>query len=224
MKIAVFGDSFAAKVSPPEIWWRLLQNYEHDVTCFGESGSSLMFSAELVNQHAQDYELVIWCTTTPGRFSIKVNQKYIHFYQPVQSSDLEVRLVSQAVEDYRRYLFDWTRENLAGKAIIAYLQSKFSNIMIIPSFPPPVYTYPDPIGFNLYTLSEREASYYFPGKTLPDIYQHYDDLRPAHLTPINNAKLAEQVNQNLKPGLFQSTYESFAQPIDSLETVFESKS
>ena len=221
MKIAVFGDSFAANTSAPHIWWKVLQSFGHDITCYGESGSSLMFSAALVDQHAKNYDLAIWCTTTPGRFSVKVNNEYVHFCRTVVSDNLEVQKINQAVEDYRKYLFDWNTENLAGKAIIAYLEIKYKNIMVIPSFPPPVYTYPDPIGFNLYHLSEREAQTYFPKLSLPEIYEKYHDLRSAHLTPINNVRLAEQVNQHLKPGLFQTAYENFDQPTDLVETVFE---
>ena len=221
MRIAVFGDSFAARQSAPQIWWQVLKTFGHEVDCYGEPGSSIGFSARLIEQHAKNYDLAIWCVTTPGRFSIETSQGLVHTSGRIHSDNVEVSAIGEAVESYRKYLFDWDTENLAGKALVAYLELRFKNILVIPSFPPPIYTHPDPIGFNLYILSEQEAKAYFPGKTLPEIYEKYHDLRPAHLTHVNNYRLAELINQNLKPGLFQTSYENFDHPTDLLENVFE---
>ena len=44
MKIGVFGDSFADSKTPKDIWWKYLANdYQHNVECFGEFGSGLVF-------------------------------------------------------------------------------------------------------------------------------------------------------------------------------------
>ena len=51
MKIGVFGDSYADKTQDELlIWWGILkQTTGHDVECFGESASSIMFSAKKMN-------------------------------------------------------------------------------------------------------------------------------------------------------------------------------
>ena len=52
MKIGVFGDSYADKNAGNDVWFnRLFLDYSHDVTSFGEMGSSIMFSATLIQEH-----------------------------------------------------------------------------------------------------------------------------------------------------------------------------
>ena len=59
MKIGVFGDSFADK-NAEKIWWQFLQNYGHEVTCFGESGSSIVWSAKQIINAKNDFNFIIW--------------------------------------------------------------------------------------------------------------------------------------------------------------------
>ena len=222
MKIGVFGDSYAERTAT-NIWWQFLQTeYGHNVTCFGESASSIMFSANLIQQHGNEFDLIIWCVTTPGRFSVKVKSKYLHFTgtnDKINTIDEESQQIAQAIGMYRRSLFDWDTENLMGKAIVHYMRSQF-NIMLVPTFPPPIYTYPDPIGFNLYTLSEREAKKYFPNSTLSNIYQNHHDLRPGHLTLKNHEILAKKINQNLTAGIFTADYNDFVEPTELFDSTF----
>lgn len=225
MRIGVFGDSFAASrvECGSQIWWRHLARLGHDVTCHGAPGSSLDYSAKIIYAQGAQYDFVIWCATTPGRFSVKVNDTWVHTSGNIRTGLAQEQAIGEAVETYKKYLFDWSTANLYGKAIIAYLQNQIPNMMIVPSFPPPIYTDQDPIGFNLFHLSERETLHYFPTKSFADVMDQYHDLRPAHLTPQNNKILAELIAAKLEPGIFTADYQAFVTPDDDVNTVFEKK-
>jgi len=223
MRIGVFGDSFASAKSSPQIWWKQLSQYGHEVQSHGHFGSSIAWSADLIVRYAEYYDFLIWCVTTPGRYSVALDDDFVHLANSVDSTDVRVRAIGQAVDLYKQHIFDWKIENMLARALVEHIQSRFANLLIIPCFPPPTYIYPEPIGFNLFHLSEREAQNYFPGQGLGEIFQNYDDLRPGHLTPVNNAILAKQVADNLSPGVFVNDFNNFETPKDPLYTVFERK-
>ena len=225
MKIGVFGDSFADKSyqfsKSPAIWYNFLKNHNHTVECFAEAGSSILFSAELIKKHFQNYDLVIWCLTTPGRFSLPhiVNNRSYHITTAndiCTNKDSEVITKHKICVDYLKYIFDWETENLINKSLVAYLQNECGNLLIIPCFPPPL-----DVEFNLYKLCEWEADFYFPGKSIPEIYQKYQDLRPGHITVDNQRILAELINQQLTPGVFQTSYTNFINPQLPIDKIFQ---
>jgi hypothetical protein len=226
MKIGVFGDSFADKSytngQASKIWYNFLQNeHGHTVNCLGEAGSSIVFSTKLIKQYASDYDLVIWCLTTPGRFSLShtVKDRTVHITNAQQQcdfSDVEIQKKHSVCIDYLKYIFDWETENLIGCSLVQYLQNLYQHIMIIPCFPPPLNA-----KFNLYSLCQWEANFYFPGKSIPEIYKSYQDLRPGHITQENQKILAELLNQNLKPGVFQTSYDNFVPPTQLLQQTFK---
>jgi hypothetical protein len=219
MNIGVFGDSFADKTWHTDIWWQLLKTkYGHQVECFGECGSSVLFSAQKINELAKNYDLVIWALTTSGRFSLQDKDKTLHITHSQnipQSSDLYVQKQIDACRDYLAYIFDWEQENFVANAIVSYLQQKFSNIMIVPCFPAPL-----SLPFNLYQLCENEAQEYFFNKSIPDIYLDYQDLRPGHITVDNQYILAKLINENLQPGIFQTDYSNFVKSSQPIEKCF----
>jgi len=221
----VFGDSYAEKgyagELEPVIWYSLLEKeYGHTVDCFGESGSSILFSAKSIKQCARDYDLVIWCVTVPGRFSF-LQQSKDHGYHigtsmdKCDSTDPDLIKKHKVCVDYLKYAFDWEAEILVGESVVSYLQSQFSNIMIIPCFFPPLHH-----EFNLYELTQQETNHYFPEKTVQEVYKKYQDLRPGHITTENQKILAKLINDNLIPGVFQTTYDNFIKPTASFEQVF----
>lgn len=224
MRIAVFGDSYADKGyldCQDAIWYNFLQHtHGHDITCWGEAGSSILFSADLIQKHARDYDLAIWCLTTPGRFSLphKTHDRSVHVttaWDRCQSDDVEVRKKHSVCIDYLKYIFDWDTENFVGRAIVSYVQQHNPNVMIIPCFPPPLSA-----RFNLYSLCEWEAAFYFPGKTIPDIYQQYQDLRPGHISRQNQEVLADLISKQLVPGVFQTSYDNFQAPTQPMKELF----
>lgn len=224
MKIGIFGDSFAEKnhAGTGLIWYDILQkNHGHQVECFGESGSSIAFSADLINHFAQQYDLVIWCLTLPGRFTLPdvVNGRRVHIsgaYDKCTSSDLEIAKKHKICIDYLTHVFEWQTEKFIAKCVALHLQTIHDNIMIIPCFAAPL-----DCDFNLYTLNEKEAQHYFPGKSMPEIYQKYHDIRPGHLTEENQVILAQLINQNLSPGIFQTSYDNFVTPVKPFDRTFK---
>jgi hypothetical protein len=219
VNIGVFGDSYAEKKSSNKIWYHLLQDkHGHTVQSFGEGGSSINFSARLIDQLATNYDLTIWCVTTPGRFSFQVDNCQHHVItaqDKYYNNNIEIEKKHQACVNYLKYVFDWEEENFVGRSVVSYITTKHNNIMLIPCFPPPL-----DAKFNLYTLCENEARYYFPGKTIPEIYQKYQDLRPGHISFENQEILAQIINDNLHPGMFQTDYNNFIKPLLPLEKVF----
>lgn len=222
MKIGVFGDSYADKGYQNYqgmIWYNFLK-MNHSVDCFGEAGSSILFSAELIHTKAKDYDLVIWCLTTPGRFSLphRINDRNVHVttaWDQCNYSDIEIQKKHAVCIDYLKYIFDWQTENFVGRAIVEYLCGQHKNIMIIPCFPPPLSS-----AFNLYDLCQWEAQFWFPGQTIPEIYKHHRDLRPGHISEINQKILADLIQQDLAPGVFQTSYDHFVAPTESFDQVF----
>ena len=221
MKIGVFGDSFADKTwnRTNDIWWRqLATEYNHQVECFGECGSSILFSAMQIDSAAKKYDLVIWAVTTPGRFSLKDKTNTLHIthsQHSCSSSDPYVQKQIDICKDYLSHVFDWEQENFVGQSIVHSLQEKYKNIMILPCFPAPLSA-----TFNLYQLCEQEAQTYFPGKSISDIYADYQDLRPGHITFDNQCILAKLINDNLRPGVFQTSYLNFTKPSQSIDRCF----
>jgi hypothetical protein len=231
MKIGIFGDSFCNKnrldSDPPEIWYNFLQtDYGHSVDCFGEAGSSILFSANLIQQRAADYDLVIWCVTIPGRFSFPAAPEFITWqasaYHVTSTSDVcnvkDIDLANkhQAAIDYLKHIFDWPTDEFVGRAIVSYMQTLFPNIMIIPCFPGPLNA-----KFNLYDLSQREIDFYFPGKDCTEIFQNYFDMRVGHLTLDHHKVLAQLINDNLEPGTFQTDYDNFSDPTIPRDDIFK---
>ena len=110
MNIGVFGDSYAEKNTSPTIWYHLLHNeHGHNVESFGAGGSSINFSARLIDQMAKNYDLVIWCLTTPGRFSFQVDGRPHHVVTArdnYQGASLEIAKKHQVSIDYLKYVFD----------------------------------------------------------------------------------------------------------------------
>lgn len=225
MKIGVFGDSFAESTSD-EIWWRYLHTlHGHEVRCFGEGGSSLVWSAKKILENYRDFEFVIWCVTSSQRITVWHRADYREIAVHVTGSNIshpnpEMQQKIEATRQYLIHAWDAPDNEFISECIIEKVKNTVSNMLLIPCFGPPLYLdCPDP-KFNLFTLSEMEARYYFPNTSLVQIYQAYDDLRQGHLTQSSNIKLAEIVNGSLRPGILCAEYEVFPAPIEPLGSVF----
>lgn len=215
MNIGVFGDSFASKTCV-DIWWKYLEEYGHTVTCFGESGSSILFSAKLILQEADNYDVCVWTVTNPPRFTFKDSQgKNFHYTRTEQTTDIELSEKIKSADMYFKNLFDWDEADLTGTALCHYMMSKF-NLLIVPCFYSPLKK-----EFNLYELCEREARYFFPNKDIVEIYQEYTDIRDGHLCPNNQKILAKLISENLNSGVFQTDYENFEKPRVSVNEAFK---
>jgi len=232
MKIGIVGDSFVEKkylidTTNYKTWYYLLRDlYGHDVEVYGESSSSIMFSANLIEQYGDQYDLIIWALTIPGRFSFYShkddrNYHYTNISAQYTGTDLDIANKVSAMKEYLKYLFNTQDENLMGRAMVNYLCEKWKNIMVIPCFPFPLQKEYDLYKiFNLYGVASMEVDHYFPGKEMSDINKSYRDIRPGHLTELNHKILAELVNENLKPGIFQTDFDNFVTPITPFEEAF----
>lgn len=222
MKIGIFGDSYCDSKYTPAYpgWWQLLQQYSHDITCFGESSSSVLFSAKKIIEYGDKFDFIIWTVTTPFRISTEINNEYYHFTNSNEHLDIDSAYFkhAQAARDYLHYLVNINEQVLVSKALVNYVESKFSNLMTIACFPDPL-----KVDFNLYNLCSWEAECYFPGKQLHELYKEISDIRTCHLSIDNNKILAKLVAENLRPGTFVTDYSNFTKPKEPLEYYFKRK-
>jgi hypothetical protein len=225
MKIGVFGDSFAEK-NAKEIWWRYISDFGHQVTSFGEGGSSLDFSAGELWTHNVNFDFCIWCVTSSNRVSFYHNNESIHITGAFDSpgNNVELMTLQLLAHQYLTQIYQPHGHEALNCLAVHGAVEKFDNLLIIPCFDTPVYFMTEP-KFNLYQLSTFEAQNYFPGKDLYDIYQDYYDLRQGHFTMTTHRTLAEKINQaiNYNCKIFCAEYSDFFAPSAPLSTVFRPK-
>jgi hypothetical protein len=228
MKIGVFGDSFADQTitNHSTAWWRYLQNkHGHDVICYGKPGSSIAFSASLILEHHQAYDVNIWCLTSPNRFSVKLpSGEYFHsaMFVSHEGADLatlmpdEVKDFTLACKYYHKYLSDWKTDALVGRSVAHYIQHQVPNLIIVPCFRPPLQS-----DFSLYQLSVLEMETLMPGATPDQVFRSYHDMRSCHLTNINNELLADMLHTDLSPRVFTANYQDFSFSESTIKQAFK---
>jgi len=213
MKVGIFGDSYCDKnsiIDQPS-WFEILESYGHKVKSYGEGGSSVLYSASLLDKHAEEFDFLIWGVTNPPRLSITIDHDpyVLHFtstdsYNAEEFDNIETRTKVNAACNYYKHLLDVNEQNLVASALINYMMSKYPNLMIIPCFYDPL-----KLDFNLFDLCSKEINYYFPNMDHSEFYQTYTDMRRCHLSKENNKILADLVAKNLQPGIFQTNYKNF---------------
>jgi hypothetical protein len=222
MKIGVFGDSYADKTQDESsIWWGIIkQTTDHDVVCFGESASSMMFSAKKILENYHKHDLVIWCLTQSGRQTVYWEGKPMHFSFGADFKNHPSKYVREQwslfIDYWQSDLLDWENEKIMGKALVQYVSNVCKNVMIVPCFRDPL-----EYDFNLFDLSQREAEFYFGPKDAEQFYSKYRDLRPGHLSITNQRILAQEITAKLVPGIFQSDYSNFLDPAVPLDQMFK---
>jgi hypothetical protein len=222
MKIGVFGDSFANKYAH-EIWWRYLSDFGHDVTSFGEPGSSINFSAGEFWTHGRDFDFVIWCVTSSNRVSFYHDRQAQHVTNAFESEakDPVLHHLTSIAKQYLTEVYEPHGHEVVNHLAVKGALNQYNNLLIIPCFDMPVY-FMSSCPFNLYKLSTIEAQFYFPGKELYDIYQHYQDLRPGHFTIATHKILAQKIWQAIdnRKKIFSAEYSEFVVPSEPLSKVF----
>ena len=210
MKIGIFGDSFAEK-NHTKIWWRYLEsNHGHSVESFGESGSSLSFSMEMIENYSHRFDKLIWCFTSVNRISFWYKDRVYHNTgsKPQLSGDAVLDQRLEFVNDFIVLAFDWAGQERFGKALAEHSLRKYENMMIIPCFSTPIY-FMEQHKFNLFDLCNLEIKHLFPGKDPAKIHCSDLDARHGHLTDTNQKILADLINQNLDLKIFDTSYENF---------------
>lgn len=218
MKIGVFGDSYCHDYdnigAGNYSWYNVLRSYGHDVTTFGQAGSSLLWSAKQIKKHYDKFDFVIWIVTRPHRITVDLDESpgTMHFTTPPTDYDIKrLKLDSsknklRAVDMWFKYLMDEGDIHLTGKALLNLYANTYGNLLMVPAFHEDIY----PIEmnqdtFSLYNLCVKEAEHY--SSDVSSLLAH--DNRLCHLTIENNAIFARLLNDNLKPGFFQTSYDNF---------------
>lgn len=211
MKIGVFGDSFADSTAE-HIWWRYLQDhYDHQVKSFGQNGSSLGFSVECMENHAREFDKLIWCVTTVNRISIWHQDRIYHStgtfkIRPTGDAILDRKI--NVIHQYLTEAFDFHFQEILGHALVHFMLDKYPNLMIVPSFSTPVYFMKEH-KFNLYDLCRKEAACIFPDQDLDHVVGGEKDKREGHLTNTNQRILARLINDYLDARIFCTDYGNF---------------
>jgi hypothetical protein len=229
MKIGVFGDSFAEK-NAKDIWWQYLKsNHGHEVECFGESGSSLIFSARKLLEKFHEYDFVIWCVTSSMRSTVWHRANYKEIAVHVSTAyhttydDPEIQRKIDATEQYLIHAWDAPDGEFTNACVVEHVQNKVKNLLLIPCFVAPLNCLAD-IKFNLYDLCQQETDLYFHGRSISDVYEEYQDFRQGHLANSTQTKLAELISKSLIPGIFTADYKDFPKPTDPFEKIFKKHS
>ena len=226
MKIGVFGDSFAEK-NAEKIWWKFLQGYGHKVTCFGENGSSIVWSAKQILDTKNDFDFVIWCVTSSNRITVwhraNFTEKYVHVLgtDAKKHSDPEIQQKIDATEKFIQIAMDEPDREFVGKCVVEYVKTQVPNMLLIPCFPVPLYDSVENAGFNLFDLYQKETRYFFPSKSHYDVQTEYRDLRQGHFCESTHVVLAEEISKSLHPGIFVSDYDKFPKPPGLFDQFFQ---
>ena len=208
MKIGVFGDSFADK-NAGKIWWQFLQNYGHEVTCFGESGSSIVWSAKQILNAKNDFDFIIWCVTSPNRITVwqraNFTEKYVHVQGTDQKfhSDPEIQKKIDATEKFIQIAMDEPDREFVAKCVVEHVKTQVPDMLLIPCFAMPLFDSVENAGFNLFELFEKETKC-FPHSKF--------EVREGHLRESTHAVLAEEISKSLHAGIFSTDYVRFLTP------------
>jgi len=162
MKIAVFGDSFAAtdcysySRDPGPSWVEILSK-NFDVTCFAEGGSSFYFSYKNLLDNANEFNYLILCVTDYWRMSLSndlstlisgsnflhvsgingVNYIHSKIKNAKNISIVEKQKLLEMADSIKKYFLYW-RQNEEVKTfhnlMIDYLERNYKNIILIPCF------------------------------------------------------------------------------------------
>jgi hypothetical protein len=208
MKIGIFGDSFADKRAKENtIWWSILANkYDHDVTSFGESASSLVFSAKKVMARSNQFDLVIWITTAVGRLSLEYDNDSTHHFS-IGRTDFAYQDIQNKYEIWKKYwqhVMVWEDEKLMGRALVEMVQNRCNNLLILPGFSDPMDS-----TFNLFRVFQREVEMLYDGVFSDAFYEDYADSRVGHLSNQSHEILAGLLSHNLCPGTFTADIDLF---------------
>lgn len=222
MKIGIFGDGYAALefTGPGDIiptWPHDLEKHGHECTIYGRNGTSIWYSVRLLKKHAAEHDFLIWCVTMPGRLTISTKEvappDNIVNYRWLENPNTQfkdARRLQEIFRDYYLNLVDIEEDNLLWGSLVHRLMALYPNLMVIPCFPPPL-----KMPFNLWDLCCYEIRPCFADQQQWRHWnKYYRDGRANHLLRENHVRLAREIHDNLRPGIFQTTYDKFVQTSD----------
>jgi hypothetical protein len=202
MKIAVFGDSFAARwpqetpVNPG--WVTILKNRGFDIDNYGISASSLYYSwKKFKSCDLTDYDRVIFVVTTYGRLSIlKKDSKYLHVsgidhlnrvYDYPDTDDSDRRMLT-ALRNFWLYINVDEEQKDMQQLMISDILTTCPDVLLISAFPSSRSCVPSLLHGNFKSLTELGAV--------------YDDDTINHLPLTLRQQLADSVETWISTGYF----------------------
>jgi len=205
MKIGIFGCSYADENSSPlpemhqkssKPWARLLrENYNHDVTNFGKSASSVFFSYQNFLKHYHEFEKNIIIVTTTARLYLPQNQKHPHWTVNYKEAQHKVGYV--IAKFYFENIFNPIEYDHYRELILEKLRT-YKNTLVI--------DVNEALGF----IAQKE--YNFFQETFLNKISMMNDNRYNHLSEQANVYVADQIQKWIETNEFSLNVKDFPLP------------
>lgn len=155
MKVAVFGDSYADELinrmdSGYPSWIEVLRTkYKLDIKSFGTSASSLYYSYKKLLEHKDEFDKVIFVSTSPCRITVPDNiqvsdKRFKHLNSiyttqhnisaiekgSMYGSELDLKIL-KAAENYFFYLHDNDREDLFHRMLVEKIKKDHPDVVFV---------------------------------------------------------------------------------------------
>lgn len=231
MKVAVFGDSFAApkhdsKTDAGLKSWVDYLSEKHDVTNYAIEGSSLYYSVRQFMTFNYPYDKIIFVTTAPGRLYLSDNPileehghthlsslSYAEFVynenkNKTDPASIEITKTAQAVIQYFTYIQRTKYDKFIHELQIDHIKKIRPDVIIVPAFR--VLHQVKSLSPCLYDITEMENAHW----GIPLNYGDPADTRRCHMSKENNLILAGLAEQWLQGEPVNINISNFVIPVD----------
>ena len=224
MKIAIFGDSYAADhISDTTVttdylsWPLILRNITGlDITNYAVGGSSMYYSWNQFQQHQHNYDRVIFMITTWDRMYLEFPDlpQFIQPFSHVTSVDRlaawirepttqhSQKVMLQAAWDYMVKMGNEQQRRNLHKLMLKDIQQTRPDALLLSGFGTEQSYFDYPNQAEIFTGSRLDTLYYFEPLLGSDYWstwrQTYECRRQCHLNRHNNRILAEHVTKWIK--------------------------
>lgn len=229
MKIAIYGDSFAdsRNIFYPDndySWANCLRNKGYDVTNYGKSASSLMYSYKKFMASYKDYDKIIFLVTGSGRFEVKGlpgNDSYIvygmlDYLSKRENYNATQKEIVKACQLYYKYIMDDERETVFQNLLLKEIKNIRPDILFLPCFPASIEQEERKNIIDLNYFSSFDHRYFDITAT------GLADLRYCHMNEGNNQMLADKIDLWLQTNQFTLTENDAVNPINTADYYFKS--
>lgn len=218
MKIAIYGDSFAARwaYSPKEThWWYILGTMLNaEVECFGLSGTSTFFSYKNFLNNYKNFDLNIFFATNSFRYTKRIDfqngmQEYIATYDQIdtilQRSKKFTRDESSFLESLRGWFIasDDEYNQKCQTLILKDVLAKDNKAIIYPSFVDSIDEEgKKELNIEVHSCAEHWlniVNQYFPNEKRKNYIENLEVIA-CHFTPEINVAFAEAMYNYIKKG------------------------
>jgi len=214
MKIAIFGDSFAADQMMENLtqdymsWPQILKQQGHDVTNYAVGGSSMYYSWQLFTQHQQTYDRIIYMITSWDRFFVEIPKNTPGFLDNCchatnpdtltgwiknKGQTASAKSVYQALWDYWILVGNEQQRQAFHRLMLEDIISQRPDALLISGFKPDLSLFNQPNQSNLALGSSMDLKHYFTPLLGDDWnlwHDQYECRRHCHLNRFNNQILA----------------------------------